>query len=382
MAESHSDGLTQELDDFLKRLMERKGQQPPVRIKLPPKRVITSMCKQAGLIFMNQDPMLDLQAPIKIVGDVRGQFHDLLRLFEFGGSPPESKYLFLGNYVDDGNNSLEVICLLLLYKIKHPEELFMLRGSHECNLMKKKFLPECKTRYRYDKEQEVWEAFNSLFNTLPVCAIIDGKIFCVHGGLSPELKILDQIGRITRPCDVPDCGLLCDLLWADPDAGIEGWLENDRGISFIFGPDVIKNFLQAHNFDVVVRSHNIQEDGYEFLAGRGLVSLFSVPNYKAHFDNAGAMMAVDKNLLITFEVLKPSEGTIDHFRPSSSSSDPAATQSSNANEERKDMKGTPIDKNKKHHITFADQAETPTTFINVKEVAAYKEKKVGCCSIM
>jgi len=248
---------------------------------------------------------LDLEAPLKIVGDIHGQYYDLLRLFEYGGFPPDANYLFLGDYVDRGPNGLETICLLLAYKIKYPENFFMLRGNHECSSINRiyGFYDECKTRYSL----KIWKLFNDCFNCLPLGAIIEDKILCIHGGLSPDLKTLEQIRRIVRPTEIPDTGLLCDLLWADPDTEVQGWQENDRGVSFTFGGDVVENFLRRHEFDLVVRAHQVVEDGYEFFAKRQLVTVFSAPNYCGEFDNAGAMMSVDETLMCSFQILRPAQ---------------------------------------------------------------------------
>lgn len=154
-----------------------------------------------------------------LAGDIHGQYTDLLRLFEYGGFPPEANYLFLGDYVDRGKQSLETICLLLAYKIKYPENFFLLRGNHECASINRiyGFYDECKRRYNI----KLWKTFTDCFNCLPIAAIIDEKIFCCHGGLSPDLQGMEQIRRIMRPTDVPDTGLLCDLLWSDPDKDVQ-----------------------------------------------------------------------------------------------------------------------------------------------------------------
>ena len=241
-------------------------------------------------------------------GDLHGQYFDLLRLFEYGGFPPDSNYLFLGDYVDRGKQSLECICLLLAYKIKYPENFFLLRGNHECASINRiyGFYDECKRRYSI----KLWKTFTDCFNCLPVSAIVDEKILCMHGGLSPDLQRLDQISRIMRPTDVPDSGLLCDLLWSDPDKDVSGWGENDRGVSYTFGADVVSKFLDDHDLDLICRAHQVVEDGYEFFAKRQLVTVFSAPNYCGEFDNAGAMMSVDDTLMCSFQILKPAEKRI------------------------------------------------------------------------
>ncbi|KAF9609317.1 hypothetical protein IFM89_015562 [Coptis chinensis] len=238
-------------------------------------------------------------------GDIHGQYSDLLRLFEYGGLPPQANYLFLGDYVDRGKQSLETICLLLAYKIKYPENFFLLRGNHECASINRiyGFYDECKRRFNV----RLWKIFTDCFNCLPVAALIDEKILCMHGGLSPDLQSLDQIRNLQRPTDVPDTGLLCDLLWSDPSKDVKGWGMNDRGVSYTFGPDKVTEFLQKHDLDLICRAHQVVEDGYEFFADRQLVTIFSAPNYCGEFDNAGAMMSVDETLMCSFQILKPSE---------------------------------------------------------------------------
>merc|ERR1712032_287687 len=135
-----------------------------------------------------QSALLELEAPIKICGDVHGQFQDLLRLFEYGGLPPESNYLFLGDYVDRGKQSIETISLLLAYKVKYPCNMFLLRGNHETATITRMygFYDECKRRYN----TKVWKRFIDAFNCLPVCALVQEKILCMHGGISPDLTNL------------------------------------------------------------------------------------------------------------------------------------------------------------------------------------------------
>ncbi|KAA6371056.1 MAG: putative Serine/threonine-protein phosphatase PP1-gamma catalytic subunit, partial [Streblomastix strix] len=153
----------------------------------------------------------------------------------------------------------------------------------------------------------LWKLFTDCFNCLPLCAVVEDKIFCTHGGLSPELHSIDQIRCLVRPTDVPDQGLLCDLLWSDPDATVLGWGENDRGVSYTFGVNVAAQFLQKNDFDVLIRAHQVVNEGFEVLGKKQVVTIFSAPNYCGEFDNAGAIMTVDEKLNCTFQILKPME---------------------------------------------------------------------------
>lgn len=294
----------QDVDLILDKLLEVKLSRPGRQVNLTEQEV-RFLCNRSKEIFMSQPILLELEAPLKICGDVHGQYYDLLRLFEYGGFPPSANYLFLGDYIDRGKQSLETVCLLLAYKIKYPENFFLLRGNHECASINRiyGFYDECKRRYNI----KLWKIFTDSFNCLPIAAIIDDKIFCMHGGLSPELSNMEQIKRIMRPVDVPDTGLLCDLLWSDPDSEVQGWGDNDRGVSFTFGSEIVSNFLRKHDLDLICRAHQVVEDGYEFFSKRQLVTVFSAPNYCGEFDNSGAMMTVDESLMCSFQILKPND---------------------------------------------------------------------------
>uniref|UniRef100_A0A2P2K844 Serine/threonine-protein phosphatase n=1 Tax=Rhizophora mucronata TaxID=61149 RepID=A0A2P2K844_RHIMU len=287
------------LDDIIRRLLEGKGGK---QVQLS-EGLIRQLCVNARQIFLAQPNLLELKAPIRICGDIHGQYQDLLRLFEYGGYPPAANYLFLGDYVDRGKQSLETICLLLAYKIRYPDKIYLLRGNHEDAKINRiyGFYDECKRRFNV----RLWKIFTDCFNCLPVSALIDEKIICMHGGLSPELETLDQIKEISRPTEIPDSGLLCDLLWSDPDGKVEGWGESDRGVSCTFGADKVAEFLDKNDLDLICRGHQVVEDGYEFFAKRRLVTIFSAPNYGGEFDNAGALLSVDETLVCSFEILKP-----------------------------------------------------------------------------
>ena len=312
-----------DLDDMISRLLDAGYSTKVTKTVCLKNAEITAVCSAARELFLSQPALLELSAPVKIVGDVHGQYTDLIRLFEMCGFPPASNYLFLGDYVDRGKQSLETILLLLCYKLKFPENFFLLRGNHECANVTRVygFYDECKRRCNI----KIWKTFIDTFNTLPIAATVAGKIFCVHGGLSPSLSHMDDIRGIARPTDVPDYGLLNDLLWSDPADMEEDWEPNERGVSYCFGKKVIMGFLQRHDFDLVCRAHMVVEDGYEFYQDRILVTVFSAPNvrvllpghqalannlqYCGEFDNWGAIMSVSGELLCSFELLKPLDST-------------------------------------------------------------------------
>ncbi|KAJ3208122.1 hypothetical protein HDU82_002909 [Entophlyctis luteolus] len=291
-----------DVDACIARLIEARNRKATKAFCLK-NSVIISICQRVREVFMEQSVLLEIEAPVNLVGDVHGQFEDLLRIFDKVGYPPNANYLFLGDYVDRGKFSLETILLLFCYKLKYPLNFFLLRGNHECASVNRVygFYDECKRRCNL----KIWKVFTDVFNCLPIAAIVAGKIFCVHGGLSPSLISMDYIRAIPRPSEVPEYGLLNDLLWSDPNASAVDWEDNDRGVSYCFGAKIVSEFVTKHNLDLVARAHMVVEGGYEFFADRQLVTIFSAPNYCGEFDNKAAIMGVDENLLCSFEILEP-----------------------------------------------------------------------------
>jgi serine/threonine-protein phosphatase PP1 catalytic subunit len=293
-----------DLDSVISRL-HKTGSEATVTRSLDIKNhEILSICSVARDVLLSQPMLLELQPSIKIVGDIHGQFLDLLHIFELCGQPSSTNYLFLGDYVDRGKQSLETILLLLCYKIKYPENFFLLRGNHECANINRiyGFFDECKRRCNL----KCWKSFTDVFNVLPVAAIVADRIFCVHGGLSPGLTTFQQILDLERPCDVPDFGLINDLLWSDPSETATDWEENDRGVSYLFNKQIVEQFLDKHQLDLVCRAHTVVEDGYEFFGNRSLVTIFSAPNYCGEFDNFAAVMTVDSSLQCSFQLIRQS----------------------------------------------------------------------------
>ena len=292
------------VDAIIEKLLSVRGNKPGKQVDLKEDEIKFLIDKSLPII-KEQKMLVELEAPLHVCGDIHGQYYDLLRIFEHCGYPGEFSYLFLGDYVDRGKQSLETVCLLLCYKIKFPEKVTLLRGNHESSVTNRiyGFYDECKRRYNV----RIWRSFTDLFNWLPVAALIDEKILCMHGGLSPELKNLQNITDISRPTDIPDTGLLCDLLWSDPDKDVLEYDENDRGVSVIFGEKIVQDFNKKNDLDLIIRAHQVVDDGYEFFAQRQLITIFSAPNYCGEFDNSAGIMIIDESLTCSLKVLRPVE---------------------------------------------------------------------------
>ena len=290
-----------DVQGIINQLLEFKSNgEQQIELSLPNMR---KLCHKSRDVFLTQPMLLELGLPLVIVGDIHGQFEALLAFFDKCGYPPETNYLFLGDYVDRGKFSLETICLLLSYKILYPENIFLLRGNHESGSISKiyGFYDECKRRYNI----KLWKTFCDVFDCLPISAVVGGTVLCMHGGLSPELHSLDQIRAIERPLEIPESGLICDLLWSDPDEDVTGWGENDRGVSYTFGGDVVNEYLEKMDVSLICRAHQVVEDGYAFFQRRKMVTLFSAPNYCSIFDNAGGVMKISENLTCSFAIIPP-----------------------------------------------------------------------------
>ena len=269
---------------------------------------LTWLLRQAKVAVSSDSMLVRLNPPLHICGDIHGQYPDLLKIFDKLGYPSkDNRYLFLGDYVDRGRQSIEVMSLLLCYKILYHNDVILLRGNHETSEISRVygFYDECKRRASI----KLWKSFVDVFDRMPVAACIaerghDPSILCMHGGLSPNLMNMNDIDSIRRPTDVPDGGPLCDLLWSDPDSEENrfGWHESDRGVSYLFGKDVLQTFLGTNGLQLVVRAHQVVEDGYEFFGDRRLVTVFSAPNYCGEFDNMGGVMSINPKLNCSFTI--------------------------------------------------------------------------------
>jgi serine/threonine-protein phosphatase PP1 catalytic subunit len=281
---------------------QQQQQPPPLDLD-----TLKTLCHLASAQFKKQSVSLDLASPVLVCGDIHGQFHDLQTIFKKFGKVPTTSYLFLGDYVDRGDHSLEVISLLFALKVKHPFHLFLLRGNHECSLVNENygFKKECERRYGKDQGNQAWLMVNSVFQWMPLSAVIEDKILCLHGGLSPDLQTLAQLKQIRRQeiYNIPESGLVCDLTWSDPDKLAEAWSPSDRGVSYLFNCEVVEAFCKKNNLDLICRAHQLVDEGYEFFCNRKLITVFSAPNYCGNSGNRGAVLKVDGGMKCSIDII-------------------------------------------------------------------------------
>lgn len=265
------------------------------------------LISQATFIFQTEKNILYLTDPITIVGDIHGQYYDLIKLLEIGGSPIDTQYLFLGDYVDRGVFSVEVILLLFALKINYSKTIHLLRGNHESRNLTNFFNFRAEVLAKFDLE--VYEMIMECFDCLPLACVLNKKLFCLHGGLSPELQTLKDIEKINRFIEPPRLGLYCDLLWADPINSISGLVPGsfkynlNRSCSYYFGYQATKDFLKRNKLAMVIRAHEAQLEGYKMNRWEEnsvlpmVITIFSAPNYCDTYKNKGGIIKIQDNII-------------------------------------------------------------------------------------
>ncbi|TKY67011.1 Serine/threonine-protein phosphatase BSL2 [Spatholobus suberectus] len=299
-------------------LLKPRGWKPPVRRQFfLDCNEIADLCDSAERIFSSEPSVLQLRAPIKIFGDLHGQFGDLMRLFDEYGAPSTAgdiayiDYLFLGDYVDRGQHSLETISLLLALKVEYPNNVHLIRGNHEAADINALFgfRIECIERMGERDGIWAWHRINRLFNWLPLAALIEKKIICMHGGIGRSINHVEQIENIQRPITMEAGSIvLMDLLWSDPteNDSVEGLRPNARGPGLVtFGPDRVMEFCNNNDLQLIVRAHECVMDGFERFAQGHLITLFSATNYCGTANNAGAILVLGRDLVVVPKLIHP-----------------------------------------------------------------------------
>ncbi|KAH3901846.1 probable Serine/threonine-protein phosphatase 4 catalytic subunit [Saccharomycodes ludwigii] len=310
---------------------------------------IYEICQYIQDLLIQEPNIAHIDTPVTICGDIHGQLHDLLNLFSissgtnnsafddqdetnpvtvttnnsngtttttttpinstrttsipnFSQSLLNTRYIFLGDFVDRGFYSLETFLLLICLKIRYPDRIILVRGNHETRQITKVygFYDECIRKYG---NCNVWRYCCEVFDYLPLgCSINDGTIFCLHGGLSPDVKNLNEIRCIDRKQEVPHMGAMCDLLWSDPDELVNSWSVSPRGAGYLFGKNEVDEFRYLNNIDLIARAHQLVMEGYKEMFNKGLVTVWSAPNYCYRCGNVASVLTIDNNMNKTYKI--------------------------------------------------------------------------------
>ncbi len=271
--------------------------------------------QDAEKLFKQEKNLIELPAPIVIVGDIHGQFYDLLQILEHGSGGNDNeidlinnKFLFLGDYVDRGQFSIECVLFLWFLKIAYPSNINLLRGNHESRHLTDHFTfkRECEIKYSL----KVYDACINSFYQLPIAAVVNKQFLCIHGGLSPEIETLNDINeRIQRNCETPTTGPLCDLLWSDPAVDYDQDSKHKapfsvnlaRGCSYFYTYEAVITFLKRNKLISLIRGHEAQEAGFKFYRKSyktefpSLITIFSACNYCDVYNNKGAIIKYQNN---------------------------------------------------------------------------------------
>jgi protein phosphatase len=330
-------------EKFLKELLNpmewlKKNDQDMERFKFRTEQIV-DLTRQCIDVVASQPMVLRINTPVKVFGDIHGQYLDLMTFFARWGEPKEGPngdihiidYLFLGDYVDRGNMSLETMCLLMALKVKYPDRIHLLRGNHEDKLINSGFgfYEECQIRLNEDPMQDdsAFTVINDFFEYLPLAAVIEDQILCLHGGIGANVKRISDIECIERPLEVVHEAsnktqqIVMDILWSDPtdtdeELGIQPNVQRDSnnyGNIVKFGPDVVKNFLQNNNLSYIIRAHECVLDGFERFAGGALITLFSATDYCRRHNNAGALIVIKNNFEMVPHLIYPPDGGNKHW---------------------------------------------------------------------
>eukprot|EP01135_Chromosphaera_perkinsii_P002170 Nk52_evm5s218 gene=Nk52_evmTU5s218 len=266
-----------------------------------PESDLKKLCNVVISILVEESNVQPVSSPVTVCGDIHGQFYDLEELFRTGGQVPDTSYVFMGDYVDRGYYSLETFSRLLALKARYPDKVVLLRGNHESRQITQVygFYDECQTKYG---NANCWKHCTRVFDYLTVAAIIDGKVLCVHGGLSPEVPTLDQIRTIERNQEIPNEGAFSDLVWSDPDE-IETWASSPRGAGWLFGEKPTKDFMHINQLELVCRAHQLVQEGYKYMFEKDiLVTVWSAPNYCYRCGNVAAVLSLSDTLERNFKL--------------------------------------------------------------------------------
>lgn len=275
------------------------------RGQLLPEVTVRALCFKLKEMLVRESNVVHISTPVTVVGDIHGQFHDLMEIFHIGGPAPDTNYLFLGDYVDRGLYSVETIILLVALKLRYPRRIHLLRGNHESRQITQSygFFTECLNKY--GDGSKVWHHLTDLFDYLVLCCIIDDELFCVHGGLSPNVQTIDQIKIIDRFREIPHDGAMADLVWSDPEElntdsighreefyreSSQQFQVSPRGAGYTFGRCVVEKFLHTNDMSRIYRAHQLCNEGYQVYFDGLVTTVWSAPNYCYRCGNKASIL--------------------------------------------------------------------------------------------
>ena len=273
--------------------------------ELPSNQEFNKVYLKAKEILDQRKNIAILNTPLIICGCINAHFEELKDIFKICGDISENKYLFLGDYVGRGWNGLSTFMLLILYLIKYPNNITLLRGNHDSRIFSKMYglYNECLKKIKIkDEAQDIYNKINELFDLLQLAAVVDNKYFCIHGGLSPELKKIDILNSIERKKEIPEKGIITDLIWSDPKEEVNEFEPSKKGAGQFYGEKAVNDFIKENNnIEMIIRSHELVDDGYKFQFNNKLLTVFSAPDYGGREGfNIGSVLKIDEKYKFNF----------------------------------------------------------------------------------
>jgi diadenosine tetraphosphatase ApaH/serine/threonine PP2A family protein phosphatase len=251
-----------------------------------PETALRRLISRATAIFESEPAILELSEDLHIIGDIHGNVDCFLQILTQTGWPPHASFLCLGDYVDRGEYSCEVIILLYALKVLYPSHVFLLRGNHESTSVAQNFgfREECVRKFSLS----IYERFMESFEALPVAAVANGW-FCVHGGISERAMTMSRIREIDKVADGRENAVVCDFLWSDPEGDVRGFAPNPRGLGHLFGADSVDRFLEECDLIGIIRAHQLCDAGFgwPFSEDGGVLTVFSSYDYQEAMNDAG-----------------------------------------------------------------------------------------------
>ncbi|OHS95917.1 Serine/threonine-protein phosphatase PP1-2 [Tritrichomonas foetus] len=292
---------TKDASDILLKVLTSRMTPNKMPTSFPPIRYVYDLISTVQNIFLQEENILKLDGDFVVVGDIHGNVDDLIRIFEMRKYPPETKYVFLGDYVDRGECSVEVLLILYSLKVLYPNHIYLIRGNHEAVSVSSYygFKRECSRKY----SQKIYYRFNESFQNLSFAAILNGKYFCVHGGISPQTMNLEVMDKIQKPIDNDMSPEITGFVWSDPNKNAKGFQRSDRGTGFLFNEKKLNQFLKRNNLELMIRSHEVCERGIEF-PFKNCATVFSNTNY-CEMRNEAALAIVLKGQKVQYPKFKP-----------------------------------------------------------------------------